>query len=89
MRDIQERDMGYEMLKEKIKIIAEVFEKRAIGDQYTVEVLCDFIYDKSKKVMSRYGGTLEENKVLKAEQSLYFQKNHDRMASEIKDLKNS
>jgi hypothetical protein len=32
MRDIQERDMGYEMLKEKIKIIAEVFEKRAIGD---------------------------------------------------------
>ena len=55
------------MLKEKIRIIAEVFEKRTIGDNYTIEVLCDFIYDKSKKVMSRYGGTAEENKVLKAE----------------------
>jgi hypothetical protein len=28
---MQDRDAGYEMLKEKIRIIAEVFEKRAIG----------------------------------------------------------
>jgi len=29
---MEQRDMSNDMLKEKIKIIAEVFEKRTIGD---------------------------------------------------------
>ena len=67
VRDLQEKKISSDFLKEKITIIAEVFEKQPIDDKYTIEVLCDFIYDKSKKIMNKYAELVENNKVLKAE----------------------
>lgn len=63
-----------DLLKQKISIIAEIFEKREIDQKYTVDILCDFIYDKSKRVMSKCDQLTHENEVIKNEQSFYYKK---------------
>jgi len=34
--------------------VASLFERKEIKQKYTFEVLCDFIYDKAKRLFSKY-----------------------------------
>ena len=43
-----------EVLKFKIISVAEMFEKKTISEnRYSLEILCDFIIDKVRKLMSK------------------------------------
>ena len=43
-----------EILKFKIISVAEMFEKKTISEnRYSLEILCDFIIDKVRKLMSK------------------------------------
>lgn len=48
-----------EVRKELIKI-AELFEKKKITANYSFEVLCDFIFDKSNRLFRKYENSLSE-----------------------------
>lgn len=43
-----------EEIRQKITVVAELFEKKEIKQKYSFEVLCDFIYDKAKRLFSKY-----------------------------------
>lgn len=41
-------------MRQKITLIAEVFEKKSIDpSKYTLDLLCDFIHDKAKKLYAK------------------------------------
>ena len=46
-----------EVLKFKIISVAEMFEKKTISEnRYSLEILCDFIMDKVRKLMTKLEG---------------------------------
>jgi hypothetical protein len=49
-----------------------LFEKKDIKQKYSFEVLCDFIFDKAKRLFSKYDNAIKENKVMKEEKNFYF-----------------
>lgn len=61
-------------VRERIVKIAELFEKKKITSQYSFDVLCDFIFDKAKRLFQKYenaqiklkGGESEKHKERKA-----------------------
>lgn len=53
-----------EEIRRKITEVAELFEKKEIKQRYSFEVLCDFIYDKAKRLFTKYDNLLKENKNL-------------------------
>ena len=42
-----------ELIRGRITEIAEVFEKKEIKQRYSFEVLCDFIFDKAKRLQTK------------------------------------
>ena len=44
--------------------VAELFEKKEIRQRYSFEVLSDFIYDKAKRLFTKYENVTKENKAL-------------------------
>jgi hypothetical protein len=42
--------------------VAELFEKKEIKQKYSFEVLCDFIYDKAKRLFTKYDALLKDQK---------------------------
>jgi len=46
--------VGEEEIRQKITRIAELFEKKEIKQKYSVEVLFDFCFDKTKKLFGKY-----------------------------------
>jgi hypothetical protein len=42
--------------------VAELFEKKEIKQRYSFEVLCDFIFDKAKRLFSKYENAIKDNK---------------------------
>ena len=61
-----------EELRIKVTQVAELFEKKEIKQQYSFEVLCDFIYDKAKRLFTKYDNINQENKNMSQEKSFYF-----------------
>jgi len=51
-----------EDLRRRITEVAELFEKKEIKQKYSFEVLCDFIYDKAKRLFTKYENVIKENK---------------------------
>jgi hypothetical protein len=43
-----------EQVRSRVTEIAELFERKEIKTRYSFEVLCDFIYDKAKKLFLKY-----------------------------------
>lgn len=41
-------------LRERLTEVAEIFEKKKINQMYSFEVLCDFIFDKAKRIMHKF-----------------------------------
>ena len=49
-----------EVLKFKIISVAEMFEKKTISEnRYSLEILCDFIMDKVRKLMTKLDGNAQ------------------------------
>lgn len=53
-----------EEIRERITKVAELFEKKQIGQKYSFEVLCDFIHDKAKRLYTKYENVSREHKVM-------------------------
>jgi hypothetical protein len=51
---VQDTRQEIEDIRAKITRVAELFEKKPISQKYTFEVLCDFISDKAKRMLSKY-----------------------------------
>lgn len=43
-----------EAVRDKITKVAELYERKPINQRYSFEVLCDFILDKAKRMLSKY-----------------------------------
>lgn len=44
----------FEDIRRRITEVAELFEKKEIKSKYSFEVLCDFIFDKAKRLFTKY-----------------------------------
>lgn len=78
-----------DLLKQKVTIIAEVFEKKPIQNpqNYSMDVLCDYIFDKAKRLYAKYESVQEELKVLREEHEHYYQKKLSKMQDQNGELK--
>ena len=50
----------FEDIRIKITEVAELFEKKEIKQRYSFEVLCDFIYDKAKRLFGKYENAIKD-----------------------------
>ena len=49
-------------VRTRVTDIAELFERKPITQQYSFEVLCDFIVDKARRLFSKYETMSKERK---------------------------
>lgn len=70
----RESDKQFEELRNRITVVAELFEKKPIKQKYSFEVLCDFIHDKAKRLFTKYENAVKEKKSMQEEKSYYFQR---------------
>jgi hypothetical protein len=61
-----------EEIRLKITKVAELFERKEIKQKYSFEVLCDFIFDKAKRLFAKYENVSKDKKVMQEEKSFYF-----------------
>ena len=61
-----------EELRQRITTIAELFEKKAIKQRYSFEVLCDFIHDKAKRLFQKYDTAVKDKKMSQEEVKQYY-----------------
>lgn len=71
----------------KITEVAELFEKKEIKQRYSFEVLCDFIYDKAKRLYAKYENAVKDKNTLTQEKSLFVQKKLEQYENENEALK--
>lgn len=48
------RDGEVENIRSKLTEVAVIFERKEIKQRYSFEVLCEFIYDKAKRLFHKY-----------------------------------
>jgi len=61
-------------LRSRITVVAELFEKKPIKQNYSFEVLCDFIHDKAKRLFAKYENAIKDKKVTVEEKVQHYQK---------------
>lgn len=71
-RKLNDKVEEFEDLRLKITRIAELFERKEIKQKYSFEVLCDFIFDKAKRLFAKYENVSKDKKVMQEEKSFYF-----------------
>jgi hypothetical protein len=49
-------------MRARITKVAELFERKPITQSYSIQVLCDFIIDKAKRLFSKYESVSKEKK---------------------------
>ena len=47
-------------VRRRITEVAELFEKKEIKQQYSFEVLCNFVFDKAKRLFSKFENAMNE-----------------------------
>ncbi len=67
-----EKQAEVEEVRDKITKVAELYERKPINQRYSFEVLCDFISDKAKRMLSKYEAVSKEKKIMQEEKSYYF-----------------
>ena len=55
----------------RITRVAELFERKEIKQKYSFEVLCDFVFDKAKRLFNKYESVSKERKVMQEEKNFY------------------
>lgn len=78
-RKLDEKTDELEEIRHKITRVAELFERKEIKQKYSFEVLCDFIYDKAKRLFSKYENVSKDKKVMQEEKNFYFQRKLDQL----------
>jgi len=71
--------MEVEDVRVRITKIAELFERKDIKQKYSFEVLCDFIFDKAKRLFNKYDSLSKEKKVMQEEKSYYFERKNEQL----------
>ena len=61
-------------MRSRITVVAELFEKKPIKQNYSFEVLCDFIHDKAKRLFAKYENAIKDKKVTVEEKVQHYQK---------------
>lgn len=64
-----------------------MFEKKEIKQKYSFEVLCDFIFDKAKRLFSKYENLAKEHKALNSEKTFQVQKKYEQIEQENDSLR--
>lgn len=85
----RESDKQFEELRNRITVVAELFEKKPIKQKYSFEVLCDFIHDKAKRLFTKYENAVKEKKSMQEEKSYYFQRKIQELQKEKEQNKES
>jgi hypothetical protein len=52
----------WDEMRVRITKVAELFERKPITQSYSIQVLCDFIIDKAKRLFSKYESVSKEKK---------------------------
>ena len=78
-KDLEDKNMEMEDLRERITKVAELFERKEIKQKYSFEVLCDFIHDKAKRLFAKYDTASKERKIMQEEKNFYFQRKVDQL----------
>jgi hypothetical protein len=60
--DMQGKDKEIEEIRRRVTEVAELFEKKEIKQRYSFEVLCDFVYDKAKRLFTKFENAMKELK---------------------------
>lgn len=47
-------------VRRRITEVAELFEKKEIKQHYSFEVLCNFVFDKAKRLFSKFDNAMNE-----------------------------
>lgn len=76
-RKLDGKNDELEEIRQKITRVAELFERKEIKQKYSFEVLCDFIYDKAKRLFAKYENVSKDKKVMQEEKNFYFQRKLD------------
>jgi regulator of replication initiation timing len=53
-KEIELKDLEVENIRTKLTEVAVIFERKEIKQRYSFEVLCEFIYDKAKRLYHKY-----------------------------------
>ena len=62
--------------------MAILFEKKEIKQKYSFEVLCDFIYDKAKRLFTKYDNLQRDTKQREEEHSFFNQRKIEGLETE-------
>ena len=68
----------------RVTRVAELFERKEIKQKYSFEVLCDFVFDKAKRLFNKYESVSKERNVMKEEKNYYY----DRKVEELEKTNN-
>lgn len=83
-RSLQDKAAEIEEIRNKISKVAELFERKPIHQKYTFEVLCDFITDKAKRLITKYEQSAKVKKGVKDEKSYLYQRKVDALEDELR-----
>jgi len=61
-KDVEIKEKDFEDIRSRITEVAELFERKDIKQRYSFEVLCDFVYDKAKRLFTKYDAAVKELK---------------------------
>jgi len=73
-----------EDVRVRVTRVAELFERKEIKSKYSFEVLCDFVFDKAKRLFNKYESVSKERNVMKEEKNYYY----DRKVEELEKTNN-
>ena len=61
-KQVTTKDKEIEDVRTRITEVAEIFERKDINHRYSFDVLCDFIYDKAKRLFAKFDNAMKELK---------------------------
>ena len=86
-REVEEKVTEMEDIRKRVTKVAELFERKEIKQKYSFEVLCDFIFDKAKRLFNKYDTVAKERKIMQEEKNFYFQRKLDQLEQENFQMK--
>ena len=63
--------------------VAELFERKPITQNYSFDVLLDFILDKAKRLMIKLDGLIADRKIMNEEKQYYYQRKLEELELEV------
>lgn len=70
-KEVEDKNREMEDVRLKMTEVAELFEKKEIRQRYSFEVLSDFIFDKAKRLYTKYENATRENKAFMQDKNAF------------------